>query len=388
VRSENTFATCAKLPSPVLTVYVNTTTQDAARHPRVRAELAWLLDQAQTLRQNLSRRDEKLFERQVERVRRFLEYRHPAELALAIFACAKAWRVVPLQARLRNELCWGKPKIDPLLSLLNAHRRYGVVVIDHMAARYFEFAQDKLRLLSSKQFEIDASQWKRKEQGRVATERMQKSRSPLRDLFEHRIEAQYKRLCHEVAEETAAISKQHQLDGLFLVGPDRLIQAVREKIPYPLAAATVLVQENLGRSSPRQLERRLQPLVDSYEQEQQLADVKLLQTSDSAAVTNPDEVIAQLQNGRIRSLFVARDLEFALRQCPKCGLVSRAADRVCAECGEVRQEIALGELVAQVLATGNVKIEFVNGDAAQLLLRTGGLGGWLSAVRAAAAASR
>ena len=388
MRAENTFATCAKLPSPVLTVYVTTTAQDAARHPRVPAELAWFLDRAQAVRQNLFHRDGKLFERQVQRVRRFLEQRHPAEPALAIFAGANAWQVVALQAPLRNELYWGKPKIDPFLRLLNAHRRYGVVIIDHMAARYFEFVQDKLRLLNSKRFEIDASQWKRKEQGRVATERMQKSRGSLRDLYERRVEAQYKRLCHQVAEEATAISTRQQFDGLFLVGPDRLIQAVREKIPYPLTATTVVVQENLGRSSGRQLERRLQPLVDFYEQEQQLAGVKLLQSSDGAAVTNPDEVIAQLQNGRIRSLVVARDLEFALRQCPKCGLVSRAADRVCAECGELRQEIALGELLAQVLATGNVKVEFVNGDAAQLLLRTGGLGGWLRAVCAVAAGSR
>ena len=199
------------------------------------------------------------------------------------------------------------------------------------------------------------------------------------------MEAQYKRLCHLVAEETATISKQHEFAGVFLVGPDRLTQLVREKIPYPLAGTTVVVQENLGRSSPRQLQSRVQPLVDYYEREQQLTSVKLLQTSDQAAVTDPDEVIAKLQDGRIRAVLVARDLELALRQCPKCGQASRAADRICADCGEVRQEISLGELLAQLLITGNVKVEFVTGDAAQLLLRTGGLGGWLCAVRAAAA---
>jgi hypothetical protein len=75
-----------------------------------------------------------------------------------------------------------------------------------------------------------------------------------------------------------------------------------------------------------------------------------------------------------------------LRQCPKCGLASRAADRVCANCREQRQEITLGDLLGQVLATGNVKVEFVNGDAAKLLLLTGGLGGWLRAEHVAATA--
>lgn len=383
--SENIFAVCAKLPSPVLTVYVNTAQQDASRHPPVRPGLAWFLDTAETLRQELSHRDAKLFERQVRRVRRFLEQRHPAERALVIFAGAKSWQVLALQATLGNEVHWGKPKLDSLLPVLNAHRTYGVVVMDHMAARYFALAHAELHLLGTKQFEIDASQWKRKDQGRVTNERVQKSRGPLRDLYEHHVEAQYKRLCHQVAEESAAIAKKHGFDGLFLVGPDRLIQAVQGKIPHPLVGSTVLVQENLGRTPPKELQRRLQPLVDYYEQEQQVSAVKLLQGSDRAAVTNRDEVLAQLQNGRIRTLLVARGLELALRQCPKCGLASRAADRVCFDCGVLRQEITLGELLAQVLATGNTKVEFVYGGAARLLLRTGGLGGWLCAVRAAAA---
>jgi peptide subunit release factor 1 (eRF1) len=383
--SENLFAACASLPSPVLTVYVNTVPQDAARHPRVRLELAWLLDMAEALRQELSHRDAKQFERQVRRVRRFLEQRHPAERAVVIFAGARNWQVIPLHVPLRNKLYWGIPRIDPLLPLLHAHLRYGFAVMDHMAVRYFELANSDMRLLGGKQFEIDASQWKRKDQGRVTNERVQKSRGPLRDLYERRIEAQYKRLCHQVAGEITAIAKKNEFDGLFLVGPDRLIQAVREKIPHPLADSTVVVQENLGRSSPRELQRRLQPLVDYYEQEQQLSNVRLLQASERAAVTNPDEVLAQVQHGRIRTLLVARDLELALRQCPKCGLASRAADRVCANCGDARQEITLGELLTQVLATGNVKIKFVSGDAAQLLLRTGGLGGWLRAARVAAA---
>lgn len=381
---ENIFADCAKMPSPVLTVNVNTSEQDATRHPRVLSELSWLLSEAERLRQKLSHRDAKLFERQVDRVHRFLRERRPSERAAVIFAGAKSWRMVPLHFPIRNGLYWGKPKIDALLQLLNAHRRYGVIVMDHTASRYFEFTQGELRLLGSRQFEIDASQWKRKEQGRVATQRMQKSRSPLRDLFEHRIEAQYKRLCHQVALETVAFSKQHEFAGIFLVGPDRLIQLVREKIPYPLAGTTVSVNENLGRSSLRQLHSRLFPLLHYYEQEQQLSGVKLLQTSDRAAVTDPDEVIAQLQNGRIRTLLISRDLELTLRQCPSCGLASRAADPVCPDCDKARQETSLGELLAQVLAKGNINVEFVNGEAAQLLLRTGGLGGWLRAARAVA----
>jgi hypothetical protein len=60
-----------------------------------------------------------------------------------------------------------------------------------------------------------------------------------------------------------------------------------------------------------------------------MSAVKLLQASNRTAVTNPDEVLAQFQNGRIRALLVAQDLEL-VRQCPKCGFASRGADPACA----------------------------------------------------------
>jgi hypothetical protein len=291
---ENVFQASANLPEPVLTAYLNTAGNDASRHPRVQACLAWLRDNTEPIRRTLSHRDAKQFERQVRRVCQFLEDRRPAERALVIFAGLKTWKVIPLQIPVSNELHWGKPKIAALLPLLHGHRRYGVVVVDHTAARFFEFAYGQLTLAATKPFEIDASQWKRREQGRVAIESVQNSRGPVRDLYQHRIEAQYKRLCHQLGEEATALSKSKELDGLFLVGPDRLIQAVQEKIPHFLAASTVFVGENLGQTSARELQRRLQPLIDCYEQEQQLSIVKRL-ASSRGALTTPDEVLAQLQ---------------------------------------------------------------------------------------------
>ena len=385
MQTESLFQTLAQLPEPVLTAYLNTSGSDASLHSPARTPLARFLRETETMRRTLSHHDAKQFDRQTNRVRRFLEERHPAEKAVVIFAGAKTWKIVPLQIPVCNEVHWGKPKIDPLLPLLNGHRRYGVAVLDHKAARYFEFAYGELTLLGTKPFEIDHSQWKRMEQGRVAIDRVQNSRGPVRDLYEHRIEAQFQRLCHEVGEETVALCKRKELDGVFLVGPDRLIQAVKEKMPPSLAGSIVLVQENFGRSSPRQLQSRFEALFSQYEHEQQLSAVKSLQASDAAAVTNPDEVLAQLQNGRIRTLVVARDLEIRLRQCPQCGFATSAADRTCPDCGVVRQEITLGELLARILTRASVKFEFVDGEAAQLLRQTGGLAGWLHTGHAKAA---
>jgi len=386
MQPENILKACLTLPSPVLTVYLNALESDPSRHPRKRSDLVWLRKQAEAMTRGLSPRDAKQFERQVNRVRRLLLERYNLAASFVIFAGPRTWMLLPLQVRVRETLHWGKPKVDQLLSLLNAHRFYGVVVLDHKGVRYFRFRQGQLGLLAARQFDIDPSQWKRKDQGHVSSERIRKTRGPQRDVFEHRVEAQYTRLCHEVAEEGLHLFGTDDLAGLFLVGPGRLIRAVQARVPHPLSESVVLVDENLGRSAPKQLERRLEPLLGEYERGRQLAAVKvLLQASPSAAITEPDEVLAQLQGGRVHTLVVVQNLELELRRCPRCGLAARSADRVCGICGAGRQRMTLDDLLPQVLASHHVKVEFVGGEAAELLRKTGGLAGWLRPARASAA---
>jgi hypothetical protein len=155
--TETILYACRKLSPPVLSVYVNTTDQDATRHPRVRPELTWFRETAAVVRRDLSYRDHKLFDRQVRRVRRFLEQRCAAEGAMVIFSGVKCWKVIPVRVPLHNVLHWGKPSISPLLPMLYAHRRYGIVVMDRLAVRYFAYTQGDLILLGGKKFEIDVS---------------------------------------------------------------------------------------------------------------------------------------------------------------------------------------------------------------------------------------
>jgi hypothetical protein len=44
----------------------------------------------------------------------------------------------------------------------------------------------------------------------------------------------------------------------------------------------------------------------------------------------------------------------------------------------------LAELLVRAVVMQDVKVEFLNGEAAELLRKTGGLGGWLRANRASA----
>ncbi len=385
MQTENALSFCANLPSPLLTVYLNRVEPDQARHPQRRTDLAWLEKAAAEAIRKLPYRDAKQLHRQVDRVAEFLQKHRPEEKAIVFFAGPHTWKTIPLESPVKDDLAWGKPKIEQLLPLLQGHRNYGVVVLDHKGVRYFAHTQAGFRLLAKSDFEVDPSQWKRQVHSSISSEGMQKSRGPQRDLYASRLAAQYDRLCGRSAKEIEKLASRYELAGVFLVGPDRLLDALQSKLPGRLAETTVLIREDLGRSSAKAVERLVLPAIESYQAERQLAEVNRLLEATGNGLTNPDEVLSELQDGRIHTVIVAEGLQLSLRKCPKCGLASSSADRDCPECGTRRQITTLDELLPEVLEGKHTKIEFVSGPAAELLLKTGGLGGWLRSMSVAAA---
>jgi hypothetical protein len=375
----------AALPSPILSAYLNTRSENASRHPLAKTCLAWLRKKSASTSRTLLPRDAERFREELRRIEGFLHDRHPEEKALAIFAGPKTWTVFPLQIAVENELVWGQPAIGQLFRLLHERKSSCIVAVDHRAARFFACSLGKLTELARKQFEVDPSQWKKKSLGHLTSGRIQKMRGPYPDRFEHRIEVQYARLCRETAKQAAALSKQHGLAHIFLAGPDRLIRPMQTQFPPAFGEFVCLVPEDLGNFSPKELLQRLEPVIAEYEQKRQMAVVTRLLITDNGAVADLDETLAQLQNGRVRSVVVSRDFDLDLRQCRKCGLASRAADPVCAVCAGELRKVALRELLPALLAAHNTEVEFVNGKAARTLERAGGMGGWLRQAKVTAA---
>jgi Bacterial archaeo-eukaryotic release factor family 10 len=381
----NEIQTIAASPVPILTVYLNTQNRNASRHPRVPNHLAWLRKESASLARTLLPRDAERFQQAVARVEQFLEGRHPEEKALAIFYGQETWTVIPMQTSIDNEIRWGKPAIGQLFRLLSEHNSYGVAVVDHQAARFFLFLLGELTQLGEKSFAIDESQWKRKDVGRVASERTRKAHGSDQDLVERRIEAQYERLFRETADQAVVLCKEHDLAAVFLVGPERLVGPIERKFPTAFRAQLISVIEDYGKFSPRGIRRRLEPLMADYEQKWQIAAVEQLLAADRGSVTDVDEALARLQDGTIRNLVVTADHDFQLRECAKCGTVNRFGDPVCASCGGERRNVALLDILPGLAAKLGTKVEFVSGEAAQILARAGGIAGWLRQTKRIAA---
>jgi hypothetical protein len=367
----------AKSQIPILTAYLNTQNRNASRHPRVPSHLVWFRKETTALSRTLLPRDAERFQQAVDRVEQFLEGRHAKEKALALFAGSDTWTVFPVQAAVESEIRWGKPAIGQLFRLVSEHHSYGIIVIDHHVARFFQFHLGELNELGENRFEIDESHWKRKDVGHIPSDRIRKGHGADQDLFDHRLEAQYERIFRETTDHATALSKKHDFAALFLVGPERLVVPIRTKFHPALRARLVSVYEDFGKFSRRGILRRLEPLMADYERKRQIVEVEKLLAADSGFVTDVDETLAQLQNGTLRTIIVAANRDFHLHECTKCGAVNRSSDPVCAACGGPRRTIALLDVLPRIAAEHGTKVEFVSGEAALILARVGGAAGWL-----------
>jgi len=374
------------LPGPLLTVYLNTRNADALRHPVVNQGLVWFRREAARLAESLPTREAERFRKEVDRVDEFLADRAPAENAVVIFSGRHTWTVLPLYTEVVPEVRWGTPFLGQLFRMLHEHRPFGAVIVDHHAARFFSSFLGEWKQLGDLRFSIDESQWKRKDEGHTTTQRSRKGRGANQDLFEHRLEAQYLRLSRQVAERAVAFLQQHNLAWVFLVGPDRLIGPILKHIPSAVRAHFISVHKDLGKSSREEIARRLKSLLADHVQTEQSTEVRqLLDAADTTSVINPDEVLARLQEGRLRSIVVAGDIDLHLRRCTSCGLVSRSADSLCASCGGKRLQVTLLDTLPALADAHGTEVRFLIGEARQFLEKTGGLAGWVRQLKKAAA---
>jgi len=272
---------------PVLTVYLNTLSPDSGRHPTVPPAVAWFRKEASTISRTLLRRDAKQFLREAQRVEEFLEGRHPEEKVLVIVAGKQSWVVVLLPSRTENEIHWGKPAIGQLFRLLSEHKRHGVVAVDHRTARFFQYISGDFTELGAKQFDIDESQWKRGDVAHVSSDTTRKGQGPGRDLFEHRLEAQYKHLCRETAEQVIALSGRNKFTGVFLVGPERLTGSIAKNFSAAFRQRVVLVSEDFGSFPAAKIAQRLEPVITNWELQRQRGRLNIFLTGMGMPLLRP-----------------------------------------------------------------------------------------------------
>ena len=195
--------------------------------------------------------------------------------------------------------------------------------------------------------------------------------------------AQYRHLFRATADLTRDLCEKEGLTAVFLVGSDRLIKPIEAALPQGFHHPVVLVNENFGKLSTTELQQRLQPRIATWEGEFKARQVSALLESERGNVLGIDETLAELQNGKIRTLVISRELDTRLQQCTNCGWMDRSADPSCSACGSERRAVMLHDALPELARQFNTEMEVVSGESARKLKDAGGIGAWLRQPRQA-----
>jgi rubrerythrin len=368
----------AELAAPVLTAYLDTASVESHGLQNKRGYLPWLRKQAKSLVENVRPNERGLFEQQLERLESFLRDHTPQGKGLVVFVGPETWELAPLQQRVENELHWGRPALTQLEWSLREAKPVCVAVADRTGARFFRYALGELALLAEKKFEIDISQWKKKELGHVTGQDVRKTRGSQRDTHRHRMEAQIQRLLRETSKLAQDLCEKQKLIALFLVCSERLLKPIEDGFSKDFRQRVITIREDLHGLAVPELQDFLEPHFTNWKRKYEAAQVDSLLAEERKAVVGLDETLAQLQKGKIRSILLAHNLNMSLRQCTECGWTDSSADTACPVCKrKERYPVDLRHVLPELARNGAAGLQVVGDKAAAKLMRAGGIGGWL-----------
>lgn len=362
----------AVLAGPVLSIYLDTDQAKKDNRGLKPGYLIRLESQAKSVSQTISPDNTKLFRKQVQRTEAHLRSRPQRCKGVVIFAGSNTWKVVPLQVAVRDEIHWGGPVTTQLLWLLEEHKPYGIVVPGRKRVRFFLYRLGEVRELGEETFRLKPS--KKKEMGPVSRPGVRLSRGTNRDIFERHLAAQYAHYHQEIADRIERWCAAEKLESVFLVGLAEMVKAIRKQVPSSLVHKIVLIEEDLGWTSRTELLERVEPAVVEHNRKLEMASIEALLSDSRKAVLGVDEALAQLQQGKIWSIVVTKEINGTLQRCVNCSWTDRTSDSVCHLCGGRRESVELCDGLLELVRRHNASLEVVSGDAARKLQEVGGMG--------------
>jgi len=221
----------------------------------------------------------------------------------ALFSCLARdfFRTYQVAVPFRNRVRVGrKPYVKPLLHLMKYYTNYGVIVVDRIGARFFEFHVGELQETSGTMGEDIR---KLKHGGGSSAAGMRGGVGGARQEDEHA-----QRNMREAAEQAARFFSRRDIRRLFIGGTSENVAQFREMLPKRLQstiAGTFAMDMDASKEEVR--ERTLQLLHElNAEREQRLVERMITSSHDGgSAVTGLASTLRMVSDGRVDTLVVS-----------------------------------------------------------------------------------
>ena len=303
----------------------------------------------------------------------------------ALFASKDAIEVYDLNVDLpvvdlshgRVEARWGEPYVLPLVLALDEYERYAIVLLDEERWRLFEAYLGEVQEVADAFRAVDPGQWRRLAEAKPGTPFGVAARGGSgRDKFDRRMLAWTHRFYRQLAAETGRWLERLGSDRLILMGlPEetRYFEGLLPKATRERVVAHLPLPPGGSRVTPAEVQRSIADTIAAVEREK---EAELLARVREEGVWGTEQVLEDLQLGRIYALVMPWRPEGEVWVCPDTGYASLDRSKVEAVCPAEPQKAELASTLVELANLFGARVEFVRGDNADLLNREfGGLAG-------------
>lgn len=308
-----------------------------------------------------------------------LEIERPSARTIAIFAADDLIERYDLQidipvvdlANGRVDVSWGKPNVSPLIFAIDEYERTGVLYLKKTGWHFYEFFLGELKELDDSFKEVSASEWEELNNNlKEVYLDLLKSRVPTHpDKFPKRINSFVIRFYKKLAQLVEKIVTLKDIKRMILVGPEEQTKHFASFLSKPIRNTIVSFAGDLQiqDSSPARIYEKIYPIIESIERNYEKKLVDSLENSN--IVSGLENTLEALQTGRVYSLIVPWNLNAKVWYCEN-GYISTSEEKVKELCGNDNvKKINLKSIIIDLALDYGAKLEFVRGDAEELLIK-------------------
>jgi len=272
---------------------------------------------------------------------------------------------VQVPVPLRNRLVIAdQPAVSQLYELLTRDRRYGIVLVDRVHMRVLRYHLGVLERILEVEPDVYPSPHD-VQKGGTAQKNYQKFKAEeARQVF------------RTFAQDLSELDRSYIIQHYILLGTEENVSHFREFLPASIQERVLYTgQGEVDGPDSEVLDRLADFFSQQFSQEEQRALEELHDRVRNRyyATAGVRDTLEQLQEGKVGTLLIARDLESAGGQCVKCGFFIAAANSRCPYCGGSLRDVDLIETMVRMAAQQEVDVRFVEAQPMSDLDGVGGL---------------
>jgi len=272
----------------------------------------------------------------------------------------------------RVEAKWGEPYIAPLIYALDEYERYCVVFLNKKRWRLFEVFLGEIEEIMDVFNEISTEDWRRATADspslRFTAPKPSASRAgAAMDKFARKINVWIQKFYKNVSRLLEKFVDDHDIGRIILLGTSEetrffeqyLARSLRDKVVAHLASLPS------PEASVGEVAKKVFSEIEKIERQKEVELIN--EIKEQPGIWGLENVLDALQMGRLYILVVPWNMDVEVWRCADSGLIFPDEETAREFCPDEMERVRLRDVIVGVAADYGTRIEFVRGEAEDIL---------------------